>query len=164
MIIQSYDSQNQYIISIGDFPTCITEFKSCQSLKLNYNLLSSTLPRNLSQLTNLNTITMSSNNLEGRLSSDVFNAFERIYEIDLSFNKFDGNIPNVFENKSNSLEYLDLSCNKLTGDIPSSLSSLKKLKCLKLFKNKLTYNLNHHLDLFISSVNTLIDINLSFNQ
>lgn len=92
----------------GDFPTYINDFKMLHTLKMNWNLLTDTLPRNLSQLTNLSTLNLANNCLEGKLSQDVFSSFERLHELDLSFNCLHGSLPDSFTNYAH-LTQLDLS-------------------------------------------------------
>ena len=92
----------------GDFPNFIHDFRLLHTLKLSWNLLTGALPRNLSQLTSLTTITLANNCLEGHLSHDVFSSFNRLQELDLSFNCLHGSVPDVFTNYS-LLTQLDLS-------------------------------------------------------
>jgi hypothetical protein len=92
----------------GDFPNFIHDFRLLHTLKLNWNLLSDSLPRNLSQLTCLSTLNLANNCLEGKLSHDVFASFGRLQELNLSFNCLHGLVPDVFAHYS-LLTQLDLS-------------------------------------------------------
>ncbi|WVY91729.1 hypothetical protein V8G54_037243 [Vigna mungo] len=81
-------------------------------------------------------IDMSSNNLSGKIPSQMFSLIG-LSSLNLSNNKLEGEIPNEIGNMKN-LESLDFSTNQFRGEIPPSLSTLSFLGYLNLSFNNLT--------------------------
>ncbi|GLT88496.1 hypothetical protein SLE2022_065210 [Rubroshorea leprosula] len=132
--------------------------------------LSGTIPPNtISKLDALRVLSLRSNNLNGRLPTDVLslpslqylylqhNHFSgalptslspQLYVLDLSYNSFTGTIPPSIQNLT-QLAVLNLQNNSVSGPIPSP--NLPSLKVLNLSYNKLTGSIPHSLQNFPSS-------------
>ncbi|XP_024200044.2 receptor-like protein EIX2 isoform X1 [Rosa chinensis] len=84
----------------------------------------------------VNTIDLSSNNLEGVIPEEI-SSLIALGTLNLSRNQLSGNIPSKIGNLR-WLETLDLSQNHLSGQIPQSFSSLTSLSHLNLSFNNLS--------------------------
>jgi hypothetical protein len=100
---------------------------------ISNNTLSGTIPIEWKNLTQLSSINLSNNNLEGAIP-DIFS--DTIYAIDLSHNNFD-NLPDLADSYP-SLTQIYISHNKLQGTIPETWMSLTSLEILYLDNNHLS--------------------------
>ncbi|KAL4611755.1 hypothetical protein ACB092_08G148400 [Castanea dentata] len=124
---------------------------------LHHNQLVGPLPNHVSGLNLLIDLSLSSNFLNGTLSSWLFN-LTSLVKLTLDQNQFIGEIG---EFKLVNLTTLDLSSNNLQGSIPSSISRLVKLTSLSLSSNNLSIMLD--LEMF-SNLNNLYVFNFSYNN
>ncbi|KAG6501829.1 receptor-like protein EIX1 [Zingiber officinale] len=92
--------------------------------------------REYEDLSSLNIIDLSNNNLIGRIPTELMN-LSKLFSLDLSGNHLTGEIP---ENISalQQLESLDLSRNNLSGGIPSSMANMSSLEFLNSSYNNLS--------------------------
>ncbi|XP_059070384.1 receptor-like protein 35 [Cryptomeria japonica] len=135
------NNQTKYVISLivyGLYQGVISE-SLCQlhfltSLKIFG--VRATLPSCLGNLTYIQILDLSVNELSGMIPSSICFLTHLAY-LDLGFNEFNGSIPSCLGNLS-SLYYLDLSNNQLSGNIPISLGSLTLLRHLYLGGNPLS--------------------------
>lgn len=93
------------------------------------------IPLELSKLTHLTRLDLSSNKLTGEISSTMFP--KNIATINLSENNLTGSIPNQIYDLA-SLESLHLSTNELTGSLSTAIGKLMALKELHLEQNRFT--------------------------
>ncbi|KAL4593763.1 hypothetical protein ACB092_M013700 [Castanea dentata] len=111
-------SSNQFIGEIGEF-----ESNSLEVLDLGYNKLQGSIPKSISRLVNLFSLSLSSNNLSIMLDFEIFSKFENLYDLDLSSNSVSINnnvtytLPSLewLQLAATNLEYLDLSNNSIYG-------------------------------------------------
>lgn len=148
---------------IGDFPMSITSLTNLEVINFNENsnLNPWELPENITQLTRLKSLVLSTCNLEGNISPFIGN-MTSLVDLELSGNFLSGKIPaelgKLKNLKSLMLYYnqrltgtipeelgnlkelvdLDISVNQLTGSIPDSICRLPKLYSLQLYNNSLT--------------------------
>ena len=116
-----------------------------QHLWLEQNGLRGELPDELFLLTDLLTITMFSNDLEGTISS-YFGKLQKLEAVSVSTNKLKGTIPTDFGTVT-TLRIFDFHGNMLEGTLPSHLGMLQRLEHAWLDTNKLTGSLPTELGL-----------------
>ncbi|XP_074284272.1 uncharacterized protein LOC141608824 [Silene latifolia] len=131
----------------GTIPRQLCSLPQLQTLDLAHNRFSGSIPRclsNLRAMTSLTNIDTSDQDLDTSGVSEVIQGIERAYtstlpylvDIDLSCNNLVGSIPNDVT-KMSSLLSLNLSHNQLSGTIPNNIGGLRSLISLDLSKNKL---------------------------
>jgi len=104
-------------------------------LSLQENNLIGSIPRELVNLSKLQSLNLRSNQLTDNIPFEL-GSLANLAELNLSYNQLTGSIPRDLMNLSN-LQWLDLSNNQLTGYIPSEVESLSKLAILYLNNNQL---------------------------
>ncbi|CAI9767746.1 unnamed protein product [Fraxinus pennsylvanica] len=108
-------------------------------LDLSGNNFTGKIPTLVGNCSNLNTILLNENGFSGSIPAQLFTSRE-IVQIDLGYNLLTGIIPPEV-GQCNSLEYLGLNNNFLNGEIPVELFTLPSLKFLYLSTNNLTKSL-----------------------
>ncbi|KAB1206553.1 Protein NSP-INTERACTING KINASE 1 [Morella rubra] len=98
--------------------------------------LSGTLSPSISNLTNLQSVTLQNNNISGQIPSEL-GRLQKLRTLDLSINNFTGQLPNALH-RLKSLQYLRLNNNNLSGAIPSTLANMTQLTFLDLSYNNLS--------------------------
>ncbi|XVE62768.1 hypothetical protein DITRI_Ditri06bG0146100 [Diplodiscus trichospermus] len=88
------------------------------SIDLSVNSLTGEIPKELGNLTGLQSLNLSRNLLTGKIPESIGN-MEFLESLDLSMNQLHGEIPPSFSDL-NFLNHLNLSYNNLTGQIPTS--------------------------------------------
>eukprot|EP00526_Cylindrotheca_closterium_P004041 CAMPEP_0113645640 /NCGR_PEP_ID=MMETSP0017_2-20120614/24067_1 /TAXON_ID=2856 /ORGANISM="Cylindrotheca closterium" /LENGTH=1191 /DNA_ID=CAMNT_0000557407 /DNA_START=1 /DNA_END=3576 /DNA_ORIENTATION=- /assembly_acc=CAM_ASM_000147 len=98
-------------------------------ISLDENGMSGVLPKELSRLSMMETLSLASNRISGSIPASLF-TMKHLYSLVLSNNQLTGDIP---ESRNKALQILNLSHNyKLTGQIPASLTQQTSLKHLAL--------------------------------
>ena len=118
------------------------------TLWLDGNNLSGSIPSELGNLSNLNSLLLDGNALSGPIPSELGN-LSSLKALLLNGNALSGPIPSELGNLSN-LRSLWLHRNALSGPIPSELGNLSKLSSLKLYRNALS-NLVRSLSNWVNS-------------
>ncbi|CAM8895352.1 unnamed protein product [Rhodiola kirilowii] len=117
-----------------------SQLSHLESLDLSCNNLTGHIPADIFACASLNYLNMSNNNLSGSipslLSSSVYSSV--LETLDLSNNALTGEIPESFGELFSNLKYIDIGGNLLVGDIPETLTSLTSLEILTLASNRLT--------------------------
>ncbi len=98
--------------------------------------MTGSIPPELGNLTNLQTLFLSTNELTGSIPSELGN-LAKLEHLNLFQNQLTGSIPPELGNLAN-LQELELSYNQLTGSIPSELGNLANLQELSIYSNQLT--------------------------
>ena len=111
------------------------------SLKLNATYpdlfgLKNNLPPEIGQLTNLDYLDLSFNELTGPIPPEIGN-LTNLRVMQLTFNKLSGSIPREIGNL-NSLTHLILADNELSGTIPPEIGDLQNLQTLMITYNQLS--------------------------
>ncbi|GEM_PF-1793129 len=104
------------------------------SLNLQNNRLSGTIPSSLGNLDQLKYLNLSANYLEGNIPITIWKLTKLIH-LSLFQNHLTGTLPSDIGNLSR-LEYLNLSGNELSGQLPSELWTLTQLTYLSFNGNK----------------------------
>ncbi|KAF8711555.1 hypothetical protein HU200_029000 [Digitaria exilis] len=100
------------------------------------NMITGSLPPELSNLVNLGELQLHNNNMTGSIPPELSN-LSNLYELSLSQNQFSGHIPPEFGRMS-KLQHLDIYMNNLSGSIPNELGSCTELIFLRLDGNSLS--------------------------
>jgi len=88
-------------------------------------------PEDLYQLTNLESLFMNYNQMEGKLSSSGISQWSKMTELFLFRNKLSGSIPDELGGLK-KLVYLALGENDFTGVLPSSISNLQNIEVIAI--------------------------------
>ncbi|KAF3667508.1 putative dehydrodolichyl diphosphate synthase 2-like [Capsicum annuum] len=125
---------NQFV---GTLPHSIVNLSSqIQRLLIFRNRIGGSIPREISNLVNLNLLDMSNSNLTGRIP-DSIGRLTNLGGLNLVSNLLTGVIPSSTGNLT-ELVYLYLPLNKLEGNIPSTLGICNQLLILAISDNHLT--------------------------
>ncbi|KAK2968842.1 hypothetical protein RJ640_001160 [Escallonia rubra] len=116
-----------------------------RALSLRSNLLSGSLPSDISSLPSLHYLFLQRNNFSGKIPTSFPPGLN---VLDLSFNSFTGNIPLKIQNLT-QLTSLNLQNNSLSGPIPNI--ALPRLKHLNLSYNHLNGSIPSSLQNFTNS-------------
>ena len=120
----------------GEIPAELGNLSNLQSLELTSNQLTGEIPAELGNLSNLQNLWLSGDQLTGEIPAELGN-LSNLQELTLSDNQLTGEIPAELGNLSN-LQLLSLWDNQLTGEIPAELGNLSNLQLLSLWDNQLT--------------------------
>lgn len=157
-----------YLSKVVNWPQSITKLPSLIELTLQDCQLSDIDPRSLSKMNSsktLQVLKLSGNDFTSSIFSWLFNISSSLIYLQLRANKLKGPLPDAFTNAvSNSLVFLDLSFNKLEGEVPNSFQNICSLKHLYLSYNKLSGQLQHSVERLSCAADTLIDLDLGYNQ
>lgn len=117
--------------------TVAGQLTSLRTLLLQENQIFGSIPRSLANLSRLFILNLTSNLLNGTISSDIFFSLPKLEQLSLSHNLFKTPIPEAI-GKCLDLGLLDLSYNQFSGRIPDSLGNLVGLNSLFLNNNLLS--------------------------
>ncbi|CAA2982498.1 receptor kinase HSL1 [Olea europaea subsp. europaea] len=146
----------------GKFPLSVTNLTNLEVLNFNENggFDLWQLPENISRLTKLKSMILSTCKLRGEIPPFIGNVaslidlelsgnrltgkipaelglLNNLQQLELYYNQLDGEIPRELGNLT-QLRDLDISVNKLKGRIPESLCQLPKIEAFQLYNNSLT--------------------------
>ncbi|KAI3833661.1 hypothetical protein MKW92_000168 [Papaver armeniacum] len=166
----------------GQLPEEIGNISTLKDLWLNFNQLTGPLPSKLGDIAGIISIRIVANNFTGELP-ETFSKLANLTDFWISDNQFTGKIPSFIKNWTN-LERIEIQASGLEGPIPSEISVLEKLKILFISDlngkegsfpplNNLkglqrlvlrSCNINGTLPDYIGSMETLMHLDLSFNN
>ncbi|KAH7688390.1 Leucine-rich repeat protein, partial [Dioscorea alata] len=129
-----------FLSALGDW----LRMNRLEYLDVSSNSLNAAIVPFLVGLTSLKTLSLSDNQMQGRLPFKELSGLNKLEVLDLSWNEFSGDIPSL-ENEWSSLKFhifslhstLSVSRNKLNGTSLEGLCKTKKLQELDLSSNKL---------------------------
>ncbi|XP_047267437.1 putative receptor-like protein kinase At3g47110 [Capsicum annuum] len=122
----------------GEIPKEISNLAELEELNLGHNSFSGQLEMENFNISGMRVISLTFNNLSGSLQPNMCSILPNIEELYLgNLTNLVGTIPHSISNCS-KLTRLELSENKLTGLIPNSLGYLTLLQILNLERNYLT--------------------------
>ncbi|XP_072998570.1 uncharacterized protein [Typha latifolia] len=142
----------------GSIPANLGQLTNLQSLVLVENALTGELPRKLGDLVHLRKLVLSGNQFTGLLPTSLGNDLNELLILDMSRNSLTGSLPSSLGGLTSLLK-LDLSNNLLHGSLPDELGMLKNLTLLDLRNNNFSGGLAHSLHTMVS----LQDMMLSNN-
>ncbi|PIA29853.1 hypothetical protein AQUCO_05800137v1 [Aquilegia coerulea] len=120
----------------GSIPNSISQFTHLLSLYLNNNKFSGGIPYSFRQFRNMTYLRLQNNQLSGGIP-DIFKSLV-LRDFDLSYNKLSGGIPPSFSFLAPELQFFRASHNALTGRIPDYLRNFQTLDELDLSYNRLS--------------------------
>lgn len=92
----------------------------------------------LSSLSSLQKIWLSSNMLSGTLPRNLLRRWPLLTLLDLSNNKFHGTVPESYTSEASKISNLFLEYNKLTGQLPENSKGLQSLQVFDIGHNHIT--------------------------
>ncbi|PHT99189.1 hypothetical protein BC332_31796 [Capsicum chinense] len=138
-------------------PERVFELSNLETLSLSSNSLTGPIPSNVSGLKNFTYLHLSSNHLNGTIPSWIF-SLPSLQYLDLSNNSFSGKI-HEFKFNSKTLYSVVLKQNQLQGPIPKSLLDLQGLYALSISQN----NLSGQIASTVCNLNSLTVLDLGSN-
>lgn len=142
----------------GSIPDGISILSELKTLNLAFNTIEGELPEDIFQLAALTSLKLEMNKLKGSLPQN-YSKMTSLEELSMFNNLLQGEIPNGIGDISN-LKTLNLSSNYLEGSLPKSIEKLHKLERLELFGNKLAGAIEVDLGRLVN----LKELILSYNQ
>jgi Leucine-rich repeat (LRR) protein len=119
--------------------TCDTDLR-VTNLLIPGNRAEGIIPDELSNLSDLNFLSLKHNSIGGSLPSSLAKLTKLDY-FDLKFNELTGTMPEFLGTSMTDLQVLGLSNNQFHGSLPTSFTSLQKLRTLAVGENHLTGDL-----------------------
>lgn len=121
----------------GSLPKELGELSALQSLYLNVNSLTGTIPFELGYTPSLSDLDLGNNQLTGALPPAIWNLCDRLVSLRLHANALSGSVPEpVLPNSTCSiLQFLDLGVNQFSGSFPEFVTRFEALKELDLGNN-----------------------------
>ncbi|KAL7596463.1 hypothetical protein Lser_V15G30862 [Lactuca serriola] len=143
----------------GSIPGSLGNYTKLVSLYLHQNQLSGSIPPALGQLKSLLDLALSLNNLTGLFPEELNNLTEKLETLSLGSNNLSGRLPNRICNRG-SLQIFTANSNSFSGRIPSSIRNCSRLLRLRLDGNWITGNIS---DVF-GVYNDLEYVDMSYNN
>uniref|UniRef100_A0A0E0MGF8 Receptor kinase-like protein Xa21 n=1 Tax=Oryza punctata TaxID=4537 RepID=A0A0E0MGF8_ORYPU len=109
---------------------------SLQTLSLQYNTISGSIPKDIGNLISLKSLTLDDNSFIGTLPSSL-GRLQNLNLLSVPMNKISGSVPLAIGNLT-ELNSLELQANTFSGEIPSTVANLTKLSALNLARNNFT--------------------------
>ncbi|CAD5332710.1 unnamed protein product [Arabidopsis thaliana] len=130
----------------GTFPSEIGDLSELEELRLALNdkFTPAKIPIEFGKLKKLKYMWLAEMNLIGEISPVVFENMTDLEHVDLSVNNLTGRIPDVLFGLKNLTEFY-LFANGLTGEIPKSISATNLLERFEVSENQLTGKLPENL-------------------
>ncbi|XP_034677790.1 receptor-like protein Cf-9 [Vitis riparia] len=116
-----------------------------QYLDLHSNLLQGPLPSLICEMSYIEVLDFSKNNLSGLIPQCLGNFSKSLSVLDLRRNQLHGTIPETFS-KGNLIRNLDFNGNQLEGPLPRSLINCRRLQVLDLGNNRINDTFPHWLE------------------
>lgn len=120
----------------GTLPPQIGDFTQLDSLVLSDNKLSGSIPKEIGNLLSLKGLHLTNNQLSGPIPKEI-GKLKNLNRLSFAGNKLSDGIPKEITELF-QLQYLHLSNNLLSGTIPKEIGKLTQLKALQLNSNKLS--------------------------
>lgn len=124
----------------GTLPRELGELTTLQSLYLGVNGLSGTIPLELGYSSALSEVDLGNNLLNGSLPTSIWNLCDRLVSLRLHGNSLSGTLPEpaLPGATCKNLESLDLGHNMFSGNFPEFVTRFNELKQLDLASNMLS--------------------------
>ena len=142
----------------GEIPAELSQLSQLQELSLSRNQLTGEIPAELGNLAQLQYLYLGRNQLTGEIPAEL-SQLSQLQRLGLFSNQLTGEIP-VELSQLSQLQYLILDNNQLTGEIPAELSQLSQLEWLDLDSNQLTGEIPAEL----GQLSQLLELSLDSNR
>ena len=139
--LERLDLSNNYIGTIPD--KLLSGMDQLRFLDLSGNRISTLAPRAFASGGSLRVLHLRSNLLTADQLTPIGPALRKLQELDLGYNRIKGHVTSVLLSGLDNLVTLDLTANNLTLLQRGVLSSLKRLKHLRLAHNQVNSKSNH---------------------
>jgi Leucine-rich repeat (LRR) protein len=120
----------------GTLPSQIGQLINLQTLDVSNNELTGSLPTEIGQLINLQTLDAYGNQLTGSLPTEI-GELANLQYFDVSWNQLTGSLPTQI-GKFTNLTYLNVAGNVLTGSLPSQIGQMTNLQNFDMSNNRPT--------------------------
>lgn len=125
-----------YNLLESSIPPSLANITSLKTLNLSFNpFLPSPIPPEIGNLTNLEVLWLSSCNLVGNIPHS-FGKLKKLSVFDLSMNNLDGSIPSSIVEMT-SLKQIELYNNSFSGELPVGMSNLTSLRLIDISMNRI---------------------------
>jgi Leucine rich repeat len=129
---------------VGTIPSTIGKLTLLESLQLQNNDFTGSIPPAFKSLSNLIDINLSSNNLSGQIEGVLFQSWANVINVWFQNNRLTGSIPSSIGSMKRC-EVVFLSDNRLSDSIPKSVGNMTSLQVLMLHNNELTGDISNSL-------------------
>nr|XP_016438227.1 PREDICTED: putative kinase-like protein TMKL1 [Nicotiana tabacum] len=121
----------------GTLPRELGELSTLQSLYLGVNSLHGNIPLELGYSSSLSDIELSSNTLSGTVPASIWNLCDRLVSLKIHGNSLSGSLPNpaLPDATCKNLQFLDFGENMFSGNFPEFITRFNGLKDLDLGDN-----------------------------
>ena len=116
-------------------PPALGNLTNLEELNLSGNNLKGEIPKELGRLSNLKEMSLQVNQLSGGIPIELAGLFQ-LEELNLAQNRLTGPIPASLLAEMTELRVLDLSNNRLTGEIPATLGQSRRFERIRLSGNE----------------------------
>ncbi|XP_027922872.1 receptor-like protein EIX2 [Vigna unguiculata] len=159
------DLSDNLLKSSSIFPRLSNLTTNLRTLYLDYNLLEGSIPHEFGKaMSSLENLYVSNNKLQGKMPSS-FGSMCRLQRLDLSSNRLHGKFPSFIQNSSwcsrHIFRVFNLSYNQFTGNIPKSIRLLSELEFLSIEGNSLEGDVTES---HLSNFSKLLSLYLSHNS
>lgn len=123
-----------YNLLESSIPPSLANITSLKTLNLSFNpFLPSPIPPEIGNLTNLEVLWLSSCNLVGNIPHS-FGKLKKLSVFDLSMNSLEGSIPSSIVEMT-SLKQIEFYNNSFSGELPAGMSNLTSLRLIDISMN-----------------------------
>ena len=129
-------------------PTTLAELTNLRTLRMDFNFLQGTIPTSIGMLTSLEILDLGDNAISGTIPSEL-GMLTSLTELNLYRNFLTGSLPSEI-GKLTSLKDLSLRDNQLQDQLPTQISTLAEVRDLYLYGNLLTGSLPSEIGLMAS--------------
>ncbi|KAG7024598.1 Receptor protein-tyrosine kinase CEPR1, partial [Cucurbita argyrosperma subsp. argyrosperma] len=130
----NFNEDNNF--NMWQLPEDLSELTKMKSMVLTTCMLGGRIPATIGNMTALVDLELSGNFLAGEIPKEIGN-LKNLRQLELYYNSLIGGIPEEIGNLTELVD-LDMSVNMLTGKLPESICRLPKLEVLQLYNNSLT--------------------------
>jgi len=141
----------------GTLPPQLGNLLQIESMVLHYGALTGSIPPELGNLTNLTSLVLQNNQLTGSIPAEL-GSMTALQQLGLERNQLSGSLPASLGNLNN-LYGLYLNHNQLSGSLPASLGNISNLLALQVSYNQFSGSLPPEFSSFTKLTSFYVDHN-----